>query len=102
MTFLEQIEQTPPAARMVLPGAILTLVSREKHPIIWWAFGLLPMAAAVATALTERRLFGPKAPAPTVQGSSAPFMPGEDYPGQRLPEKPDFFYPDGSPGYVIR
>lgn len=72
MTFLEQLEQTPPAAKMVLPGAILALVSRQKHPIVWWLFGVLPMASAVSQAFTEKRLFGPPAPA---IASRAPFMP---------------------------
>ncbi len=64
MTILEQLEQTPPAARMVLPAAILALVSRKKHPIIWWGFGVFPLAAAVSSAISEGRLFGPpKAPA---------------------------------------
>ncbi len=62
MTFLEELEDTPPAARMVLPGAILGLVSRHKHPIVWWVFGVLPLASAVAQAITERRLFSPPAP----------------------------------------
>ncbi len=65
MTFLEELEQAPPAARMVLPAAVLGLVRRKKHPIVWWVFGVLPMSFAVAQAIREGRLFGPKAPTVT-------------------------------------
>lgn len=27
----------------LLPGAIVTLVRRENHPFIWWAFGVIPL-----------------------------------------------------------
>jgi len=83
VTFLEQLEQTPPAARMVLPGAILALVSRHKHPIVWWLFGVFPMATAVAQAITEKRLFGPLAPADTIP-TRAPFVVPTDPTGRYI------------------
>lgn len=64
MTFLEELDQVPPAARMVLPGAVLALVSRHKHPFVWWFFGVFGMASAVSQAITEQRLFGPPPAAP--------------------------------------
>lgn len=63
-SFLDEINKIPPAARMVLPAAILALVSRQKHPVVWWLFGVLPMASAVAQAISEHRLFAAPAPAP--------------------------------------
>jgi hypothetical protein len=102
MTFLEELEQTPPAAKMVLPAAVLALVSRQKHPIVWWVFGVIPLASAAAQAIREQRLFGPKAQAAPV----GPVLPGTflpEYPGQRPPgSPPDFINPDGSAGYVFR
>jgi len=100
MTFLEELEQTPPAAKMVLPAAVLALVSRQKHPIVWWLFGVIPLASAAAQALTERRLFGPRTPAAPPQ-PPASFLPA-DFPGSKLPDKPDWINPDGTPGYVFR
>ena len=28
----------------ILPGMIVTLVQRDNHPFIWWAFGAIPLA----------------------------------------------------------
>jgi hypothetical protein len=99
VTLLEQLEQTPPAAKMVLPAAVMALVSRQKHPIVWWVFGVFPMASAVAQAITEGRLFGPpKDPLPTA--SRAPAL--VSFPGSTLPSQPDWINPDGSPGYLLR
>lgn len=33
---------------LVVPGAIVTLVRRQNHPFIWWAFGAIPMAWSAA------------------------------------------------------
>jgi hypothetical protein len=47
----------PPAAQMILPGAVVALVDRKKHPIVFWVFGVIPLTGGVATAIIKRRLF---------------------------------------------
>jgi hypothetical protein len=52
---LASLDNISPAAQMVLPGAVCALVNRKKHPIIFWGFGVLPLAGAVATAIKNKR-----------------------------------------------
>lgn len=42
-----------PAARMVVPGVVVTFVDRHEHPFIWWAFGMIPLAVAGASLVAE-------------------------------------------------
>jgi hypothetical protein len=34
-------------AGIIFPGMIVTLVRRENHPFIWWAFGAIPLTFSV-------------------------------------------------------
>ena len=47
----------PPAAQMILPGAVVALVDRKRHPIVFWLFGVIPLTGGVASAIIKRRLF---------------------------------------------
>lgn len=45
-------------AGAILPGAVVGLVDRQRHPFIWWAFGIIPLAWAgsrLVLALTDRK-----------------------------------------------
>ncbi len=61
---LARIPDVPPLARAVLPLAVVFLVQRKDHPIIWWVLGMGPLAWAAKDAIIQQRLWGPpKVPA---------------------------------------
>jgi hypothetical protein len=47
----------PPLAHAIFPAAIVGLVDRQKHPIVWWLFGVIPLAGAGAQMVIKRRVW---------------------------------------------
>ncbi len=47
----------PPLAQAIFPAAVVGLVSRQKHPIVWWLFGVIPLAGAGAQMIIKRRVW---------------------------------------------
>jgi len=47
----------PPLAQAIFPAAVVGLVSRKKHPIVWWLFGMIPLAGAGASMIIKRRVW---------------------------------------------
>lgn len=54
---LLKIPDVPPLAQAIFPAAVIGLVDRKKHPIIWWVFGVAPLTGAAASAVIKRRLW---------------------------------------------
>lgn len=52
-----RLADLPPAASMVVPGAVTLLVDRKKHPILWTVFGAIPLGFATVRAISTGRLF---------------------------------------------
>jgi hypothetical protein len=45
-------------AAAILPGAVVGLVDRHRHPIVWWVFGIIPLAwsgSRLVLALTDKK-----------------------------------------------
>lgn len=47
------VPYVPPLARMVMPGIVVGLVDRKKHPIVWWVLGAVPLGLAGAAFVAE-------------------------------------------------
>lgn len=54
---LLKLPDVPPLAQAIFPAAIVGLVDRQKHPIVWWVFGAIPLTGAAAAAIIKRRLW---------------------------------------------
>lgn len=52
---------TGAVAAAVVPGFIMGLVNRNRHPIVWWGLGVLPLALATTRVV---RALGKKETAP--------------------------------------
>lgn len=52
-----QIPDVPPLAQAIFPAAVVGLVDRKKHPIVWWLFGVIPLAGAGASMIIKRRVW---------------------------------------------
>ena len=44
-----------PLARFVIPAAVLLMVDRERHPIVWTLFGAIPAGFAVVNLIARRK-----------------------------------------------
>lgn len=54
---LLKLPDIPPLAQAIFPAAVVGLVDRQKHPIVWWVFGVFPLAGAGAAMIIKRRVW---------------------------------------------
>ena len=44
-----------PLARFVIPTAVVAMVDRKRHPILWTVFGAVPLGFAVVNLISKRK-----------------------------------------------